>query len=258
MTEQEIRNIVLDELQRVGILLDDDEYFPVTPSPDNSSLLPFMSADGTSYGRVPLSNIGGGDALVSVVWTGGSINPSTVRPNGTSTLTKGTVTATYQSGRTEDVTTSAVFLANNGLISGTIYTAPISTGSDTISVSYGGITASSTITVTVEGEPVVKKPVKVGHGTDYADAQSNEFGNTGSPLTNNMIVTIANDAGDYLFIKVDKTDTLNNLYTYPGPNMSSFEYNIGLVYGGEDGDYKYYRTDITIKAGTRQYKLNRV
>lgn len=195
------------------------------------------------------------DRVVSLSWTGGSISPSTVEAGGTATLTKGTVTATYLSGTTSPVTNYATFSAtgatNPGTISGNTYTAPSTAGTYTIKVSYNNVTAPQSLSVTVTS---ARLNVQVGNGTSYANAT---FTNTNRALSNNMIVSITTNAGDYLFIKVDKRDTVTNLYTYPGPNMPDFEYPITLESPIEDGNYKYYRSSGRYNAATAQFKINR-
>lgn len=191
------------------------------------------------------------DRVVSLSWTGGSISPSTVEAGGTATLTKGTVTATYLSGTTSPVTNFATFSATGGTISGTTYTAPSIAGTYTIKVSYNNVTAPQSLSVTVTS---VRLNVQVGNGASYANAT---FTNTNRTLSNNMIVSITTNAGDYLFIKVDKRDTVTNLYTYPGPNMPDFEYPITLESPIEDGNYKYYRSSGRYNAATAQFKINR-
>lgn len=90
------------------------------------------------------------DSITGITWTDGSISPASVEVGHTATLDKGTVMAVYASGTTERVTDSAAFSAQRGTINGTTYTAPNTDGNDTISVTYGGKTASNTLSVTVE------------------------------------------------------------------------------------------------------------
>lgn len=120
-----------------------------------------------------------------------------------------------------------------------------------VTVSGIVITKEAIVTVT----DVQRLNVFVGHGADYAGAQ---FTDTGRSISNNMIVSVNRNAGDYVFIKVDKRDTVNNLYTYPGPNMEEFEYVVALDSPVVDGDYKYYKTTNRYNAGEIQYKINKV
>ena len=264
------------------------------------------------------------DILVSISWNNGSIEPSTINVGGIAVLTKGTVTATYESGRIENVTNLAEFDADRGKIQGNTYIAPDTIGEDTISVSYGGKSASSTIHVNVieqtytikltvihgtkspdsdlivnaggsagwtiepedgyqlpigvvgaelignvvnvtnvqadntyiaECQPIeTHLPVYVGAGADYASAV---LINTSEPLTNNMGVEITANAGDYLFIKVDKKDTVNNLWIDNGVG-EDFIYNIPIESGVIDGDYKYYKSVNRYNASTANYIINKV
>lgn len=246
------------------------------------------------------------DSVVSVSWAGGSVEPSTINVGGIAALTKGTVIATYASGRTENVTNSAEFDADRGKIHGNVYTAPDTIGEDTISVSYGGKTASSTIQInvieqtytvsltvvngtktpdsditvnaggnaswTIEPDDGYQLPIGVagaelignivnvtniqadgtyiaecqpveshlavqfGHGTSYNDAEWVTVGQ----LTDNLSVhNISNAYGEYLFIKYDKRDTVNNLWI-DSDIPSSIDLDEPIV----DGDYKYRRSEI--------------
>lgn len=193
------------------------------------------------------------DQITSLSWSGPkSITPSTVEVGNNATITRGEIIAGYLSRDTEDVTQSATFFSTTGRgnVAGVTYTA-LSAGSDTVGCSYGGITAPETLPVTITSS---RLNVQVGSGTSYADAT---FTNTNRTLSNDMIVSITNNAGDYLFIKVDKRDTVTNLYTYPGPNMPDFEYPIALESPIEDGNYKYYRSSGRYNAATAQFKINR-
>ena len=192
------------------------------------------------------------DEISSISWSGGSINPSTVSVSGTATLTKGTVVATYTSGRTEDVTNTAEFVATRGTITNNIYTAPATIGNAMIFPKYGGKSAGNPLTVTVVERTYL--PVYVGAGADYASAV---LVNTGKPLTNNMGVTIRTNPNDYLFIKVDKRDTVNNLYLNNGFGEQS-SYPIPLEDAVIDGDYKYYRSEKRYNAGRVNYIINKV
>ena len=95
----------------------------------------------------------------------------------------------------------------------------------------------------------------VGGGADYQDAT---YTSAGAPVSDNMVVTITNAQGDYLFLKVDKRQTVNNLYTYPGQGMEQFEYPIALDSPVEDGDYMVYKSTNRYVADTAQYKINKV
>ncbi len=91
-------------------------------------------------------------SLTGISWNNGSVSNSNVVSGLTTTLNKGTVTAYYDNGTTNDVTSSASFTVNNGAsISGTTITAPTVTSNRqiTVSVSYNGYTASNTVSFTV-------------------------------------------------------------------------------------------------------------
>ncbi len=102
--------------------------------------------------------------------------------------------------------------------------------------------------VTVEDN---KKTVQIGCGQDYASVV---FEDTGSKLVNNMPVTFVPNDGDYLFIKVDKNDTVRNLYTNPAQGP---DYEIPIDGGTVDGDYKYYKSTIQVTAGNMNCKINK-
>ena len=111
-----------------------------------------------------------------------------------------------------------------------------------------GYDPTDMMTVTFEAVQPQYKTVQVGHGTDYANAV---FSDTGRQLSNNMYVTIDTNAGDYRFIKVDKRDTVNNLYLY-NAGAGIFEYmEIALNAPVIDGDYKYYQSTNRYNAGER-------
>lgn len=246
------------------------------------------------------------DEISSISWSGGSINPSTVSVGGTATLTKGTVIATYTSGRTEDVTNTAEFVATRGTIINNTYTAPATIGNAMIFPKYGGKSAGNPLIVTVieqtytvsltvihgtktpdsdftvsaggnagwaiepdegyqlpigvagaelignivnvtdiqadrtyiaECQPVESHlAVQFGHGTSYNDAEWVTVGQ----LTDNLSVrNISNAYGEYLFIKYDKRDTVNNLWI-DSDIPSSIDLDEPIV----DGDYKYRRSEI--------------
>ena len=132
----------------------------------------------------------------------------------------------------------------------------VGAGSCTITASYAGDeihqAATATYTLNVSEQRLT---VQIGHGTSYATAQ---FTDTGETLSNNMHVNIDNNAGDYLFIKVDKRDTVNNLYLY-NPGAGIFEYmEIALNVSIIDGNYKYYQSTNRYNAGIAQYVINKV
>lgn len=192
------------------------------------------------------------DRVVSLAWSGANISPSTVPAGGTATFSVTSVTATYLSGDTANVTSSATLgTTGGGYFVGTTYHAPNAAGTYTIYAEYDGV-STPTINVTVEA---ARLNVSAGAGTTYSNAT---LVDTGNRLSNNMIVTITNADGDYIFIKVDKRDTVSNLYTYPGPNMEQFEYPIALSNPVVDGDYKYYQSVNRYNADTAQYKINKV
>ena len=83
------------------------------------------------------------------------------------------------------------------------------------------------------------------------------FFDTGELLANNMIVTINNNDGDFLFIKVDKRDTVNNFCIYNGPDMPDWEFPLELDAAVIDGDYKYYKTEGRFTEGEVSYKINK-
>lgn len=107
---------------------------------------------------------------------------------------------------------------------------------------------SNIVDVTVEDN---KKTVQIGCGQDYAGVV---FEDTGSKLVNNMPVTFVPNDGDYLFIKVDKNDTVRNLYTNPAQGP---DYEIPIDGGTVDGDYKYYKSTIQVTAGNMNCKINK-
>lgn len=194
------------------------------------------------------------DTIESITWTGYSISPSTVQVGMPAAFIEGIVTAIYKSGRQEDLTSSAVFSAHRGSITGNVYVAPSIAGEDTIRVSYNGKIAEAILTVTIVEEPHLT--VQVGHGADYADAM---FTDTNRNLSNNMFVNIDKNAGDYIFIKVDKRDTVNNLYIY-NEGGGIFEYiEIAMNASVIDGNYKYYQSANRYNAGTAiPYVINKV
>jgi len=92
--------------------------------------------------------------LDSITWTGGRVSANSISSGETITLTKGTVTANYSGRDAVNVTNDSGtrFIVNNGAsISGTTITAPTVTSDTvcTISVQYGGKTASTTVQFTV-------------------------------------------------------------------------------------------------------------
>lgn len=96
--------------------------------------------------------------------------------------------------------------------------------------------------------------VLVGHGIDYESA---EFTDTGRQLSDNMIVDITLDAGDYIFIKVDNRDIVNNIYIYQGPGLENWEFGLPLDAPILDGDYKCYKTTNRYNAGEHRYRINK-
>ena len=176
------------------------------------------------------------DSVTGITWTGGNISPASVEVGHTATLIKGTVTAVYASGATEVVTESAVFSAQSGrgTIDGTTYTAPSTDGNDTISVTYAGKTASNTLPVTVTAAYLT---VQIGHGATYSTAT---FTDTNRQLTQGMHLTQAVNAGDYLFIKVDKQQSIVSATTDNENPM----WNTPIAFDNAevDGNYKYYKT----------------
>lgn len=195
-----------------------------------------------------------GDTVESITWTGYSVSPSTVQVETSATFVKGTVIAIYKSGRQEDVTNSAVFNAHRGSIVANTYLAPNTAGEDTIRASYNDKVADSILPVTVINGQLLT--VQVGHGANYATAL---FTDTFETLSNNMQVSIDRNAGDYIFIKVDKNDTVNNLYIY-NEGGGIFEYvEIALNAPVIDGNYKYYQSTNRYNTGIAiPYVINKV
>lgn len=184
---------------------------------------------------------------VNLEWSASSCNAKIGDDNEFPILYGGDgLTILYRSSNSNVATINAsgnVTLVNEGTC--TIYAE--FAGDDTHEAS----SAHYTLNVTAESH----LNVFVGHGTDYALAQ---FTDTNRGISNNMIVSVARNAGDYVFIKVDKRDNVNNLYTYPGPNMEDFEYVVALDSPIVDGEYKYYKTTNRYNAGEIQYKINKV
>ena len=134
---------------------------------------------------------------------------------------------------------------------------PVSEGSCFITAEFAGDgtheAGSDQYILYVTSEPHLN--VLVGHGSNYESAQ---FTDTGGSISDNMVVSVTLNAGDYVFIKVDKRDDVSNLFTYPGPDKELFEFAVGLENPVVDGDYKYYRTTNQRNAGNVQYKINKV
>ena len=246
MTQEEIneiKEIVREVLLEDGVYIDDPATFPVTDNPGDDALTWYMTQGTQNYGRTPMR--GDDREPTNIQWSAETCNATVGAQNTFPSLSGASgLTITYTSSNTSVATINA-----SGVVT------LVGAGSCTITARFAGDStykpSEDSYTLNVSDTPHLS--VQVGHGATYGSV---DFENTNRQLMVNMILQITTDA-DYIFIKIDKRDTLDNLYTYPGPNMSSFEFNIGLVYGGEDGDYKYYRTDTEIKAGTRKYKLNK-
>ena len=116
----------------------------------------------------------------------------------------------------------------------------------------GSETMTNEATVSVKGGLTVK----VGHGVTYDDAV---FTDTTMDLSDNMPVTSDNNAGDYIFIKVGKDETVNNLYIH-NEGAGIFEYmEIALDEPQVVGDYKYYKSTNRYNADTAvPYIINKV
>ena len=188
------------------------------------------------------------DSVESVEWTGGAITPSILSVNGTAKLTKGTVTAVFLSGWTENVTNSADFSVTGGSISikGTTYTAPSTPGKYYISASYDGNTALSklTIIVTEPTEPIgERRHLYTASGTSYESLTATDWTDRGE-FIDGMQIMIPNGANEYIFIKTDERDIISALTVNAD---SSFEEEMEIVgpYPAEDG-YHYYRTKDSI------------
>ena len=98
--------------------------------------------------------------LQSIMWSGGSVSPTTINEGSTGTFNKGTVTAVFDNGDLVNVTSNAIFTQyiNNiskGTISGTSVTAPSVSANSTVTIkaSYGGKIASETVTYTAKDVP---------------------------------------------------------------------------------------------------------
>jgi len=164
----------------------------------------------------------------------GWFNRSSITMDETATLTINSVTAMYASGYSEVIPSSAYEVTPvKGTLSGNIFT-PTSTGQGGVKISYEGKEALVTINIT---EPATqKKTVQVGHGTDYSNAV---FTDTGEQLTQGMHLTQTVSKGDYLFIKIDKTQSIGLITTdNDDPTFNSeIEFDDPVL----DEDYKYYK-----------------
>lgn len=95
------------------------------------------------------------DTVTGLTWDRGGVSSYTVNVYGNTNFNRGTVTASWASGKTPtNVTSIATFnteKSNQGSkIQGTKYYAPTNAGTDVISVSYGNMTAPETVSVTVQ------------------------------------------------------------------------------------------------------------
>ncbi len=187
---------------------------------------------------------------VSSISINATVSPTRITIEQTSTVNIKGIIVRYASGYSTQVSKENVTInVTGGTLNGNVFT-PNQIGTAYITVQYQSKTAQLSIVVT---EPEIpKKTVQVGHGTTYASAT---FIDTGEQLTNNMIVSINNALGDYIFIKVDKTDTIINFYTYNSDPQWEFEIDLNSPI--EDGDYKYYQTQIQFRAGEIYYKINK-
>lgn len=137
------------------------------------------------------------DPLVQLLWTGGSVSRSSVPAGETAILNEGSVTAVYQSGRQVNVNDMATFFASRGRVAGNVYTAPSTSGSDSIGVSYGGLTASTTISITVTA--VVQSVAYIGGGTSVSGVAiaANRKTNFGS---GSVAYSVAVAANNYIYV----------------------------------------------------------
>lgn len=96
--------------------------------------------------------------------------------------------------------------------------------------------------------------VFVGAGSDY---NNTTFVDTGNVLSNNMIVNISTNDGDYIFIKVGKNETINNFATYVSAG-SPFNYIVALDNPVDiDENYKYYKSTNRFRVSTGNYIINK-
>ena len=96
--------------------------------------------------------------------------------------------------------------------------------------------------------------VFVGAGSDY---NNTTFIDTGSVLTDNMIVNISTNDGDYIFIKVGKNEIINNFATYVSAG-SPFNYTVALDNPVNiDENYKYYKSTNRFRVSTGNYIINK-
>ena len=149
------------------------------------------------------------DPVVQLLWTGGSISRSTLPVNETATLTKGSVVAVYQSGNREDVTDRATFFATRGRVDGTTYTAPSTSGTDRIGVSYGGLTSLTTISITVTA--VAQQVAYIGAGTSASGVavNANKKTNFGSGSVAYNVTAAANN---YIYVLLPVGTSFVDMY----------------------------------------------
>lgn len=246
MTQEEIneiKEIVREVLLEDGVYIDDPATFPVTDNPGDDALAWYMTQGTQNYGRTPMR--GDDREPTNIQWSAETCNAIVGAQNTFPSLSGASgLTITYTSSNTSVATINA-----SGMVT------LVGAGSCTITARFAGDStykpSEDSYTLNVSDTPHLS--VQVGHGAAYGSASFSTYGQ----LTNNMIVTMTLDAGDYLFIKVDKKDTVNNLYTYPGPNMSTWEFPIALDSAVIDGDYKYYKSTNRYNAGETSYKINR-
>ena len=149
------------------------------------------------------------DPVVQLLWTGGSVSRSSVPAGETATLTEGTVTAVYQSGRQVNVNDVATFFATRGRVVNDVYTAPSTSGADSIGVSYGGLTASTTISITVTA--VAQQVAYIGAGTSASGVavNANKKTNFGSGSVAYNVTAAANN---YIYVLLPVGTSFVDMY----------------------------------------------
>lgn len=116
----------------------------------------------------------------------------------------------------------------------------IGAGTTTITASFAGDAtregSQDSYELTVVEESHLS--VQIGSGVAYQDTL---FTNTGLPLTNGMHLSQEVGEGDYLFIKIDKRQSIDKVMTY-NPDYPMFDSEIEFDAPVIDGDYKYYKS----------------
>ena len=146
--------------------------------------------------------------------------------------------------------TQVAQINENGVIT------PVGSGTCTITASFNGDNVYNSVLVTFLLTVIEQRyNAFVGAGTNF---DSTVFVALNRPISNNTIVRISTNSGDYIFIKVGINDTITSFKTYVSAN-SPFNYNIAL---NEpviiDDNYKYYKTTNEFNLSDGYYIINEI